>query len=194
MESTVIQITTSQSNRYVQENEYILAKEFACLPPAAVTTSSNIIQFEIPSTYIAGASTNASKRYFIETDDTVSVIKTRSITTHSNQLLSYANVSYVLVESSMFLLKDDAVFSNVTYINERVDSTVIAWGTEWVIRFQTQWVCPYHSAVKDDGIIFKCRPSYTIEIITTGHPEPIEINRFIAFGLPSYFYILKKSV
>lgn len=192
---TVIVLGSSTHPEYVDKKLFDIVKTFACLPPSQTTKTHDIVQFDIPMSQISGH-VDSTCVHRIETDCLCSKLKTTSTRTisrnislflqHPSSKQDYDRVTihrqHTLCDS--FLLKNDANFNNVKYINERVDASIHGWDSKWTIRFQEQWICPYYSLGEPDLYIFRCRPLCSIHVIVDGLPEITKIRDFMNVAFP----------
>lgn len=192
---TLIVLGSSTHAEYVDQKVFDIVKSFACLPPSQVSKTNDIIQFDIPVSQISGH-VDSTCAHSIETDGRCSRLKTESIRTISRNVSLFLQhpaskqdydritIHRQHVFRDSFLLKDSATFSNVKYIKERVDASIHGWESEWTIRFQEQWICPYYSLGEPDLYIFRCRPLCSIHVIVDGLPEIAKIRDFMHVAFP----------
>lgn len=199
---TKIVLGSATHHDYIDVTLFDLAKQFACLPPAQIVTSTdNIVVYEVPVFHISG-NVDVSRHHIVETDTKCSftsseaiheghlplrLIQKRSAT--SPQAKDFDRISIIreTVHKDSFLLKNEALYSHVNYIKERTDAVVEGWGYQWTLRFQQQWTCPYYSLSDIDSIIFRCRPVYSVHIMTCGNPSIDIIEKLIDQALPKTF-------
>lgn len=192
---TLVILGSTSHCEYVDSKIFEIVKSFACLPPANVKHTKDIVQFDIPVSQISGHVDNESS-HIVETDGNCSQINTSSIKTISRKLTLYQHrpsskqdydritVHRQRIISDSFLLKENANFSNVKYIKERVDASVEGWDSEWTIRLQEQWICPYYCLGEPDLYIFRCRPLYSVHVLVNGLPDIVKIREFIDVAFP----------
>jgi len=182
---------------FIHQQLYDLVKLFVVTPPALVSTDTNLIWFEVSHEHVSRGG-NPRHRYFIETNETLEYISMNTYSYYHDPLLLHCSKAhnpeqfdrlsiYREVVQGPFRLKPEAVHTDSIVIEERTSSTLEGWGYLWEIRLEKRWVCPYHSSIDLDKLIYRCKPNYSVEIYTEGNPTVEMIKKFIRFSLPNYF-------
>ena len=186
-----------EHRHFVHRDVYDIAKAFIYLPPTQLKEEKRIIQFEIPHSHISQGG-QSDHYYFIQVDEHLQHVNTEAFKYYHNPLyLQYKDAPkpnsfdrFSIQRERVlkpFLLKPDADFSHVQYIDEKITCQQEGWGYLWNTVLQTQWICPYNSSIDTSDIVFRCKPSYSINIFVDGYPSLETIKRFIEYGLPRYF-------
>lgn len=187
----------SEHKHFVDRSAYDILKAFMYLPPTNIQEEKRIIQFEVPHCHISRGG-QSDHHYFIQVDEHLQRVNTEAFRYYHNPLyLRYKDASK---PSSLdrfsvhrervlnhFLLKPDAEFSHVQYIDEKLCCQQEGWGYLWDTILQVQWICPYNSSFDKDKIVFRCKPKYSINVLVDGYPSLEIIKKFIEYGFPKYF-------
>lgn len=193
---TRILLGSTCHDNYIDGKVWELVKEFASLPPAHIRYEQDILRYEVPRAHISGFQDN-DRMHYVEANSRLERIRTEAVQRMSspvvlrmkkpilprdyNQLTVYREQVF----PDSFLLKEEAQFSHVEYIHERIVSTMTGWEYVWKTTLQRQWVCPY-SSLTDESLVFRCKPMYSIYIDVDDLPSLDLIQKFINTAMPSY--------
>lgn len=184
-------------HNYVHFEIYELVKDFMSLPPSKIRKRFNIIEFEVSHAHISRKG-DPNHFYSIQTDEHMSILSAEDVCYKYNPLHLHLQTPpksdrfdrlsiYREDVNKTFLLKKDSMFTHCQVIEEDIIFELEGWGYLWETRLQKKWICPYNSSLDPDSIVFRCKPVYSVQIITEGCPTLDMIKKFIKYALPKYF-------
>lgn len=182
---------------FVGSKVYELVKEFSQIPPAQVDKQKDIIRYEVPVSQVSGF-VDDDRMHFVEVDSHCTLIRSEGVQRMHRPItikLAHAciprdydrmTIYREQVYPDSFLLKEEANFSHVKFIHERVNSSLPGWEYSWKTCLQRQWICPYYSSSDPESIVFRCKPMYSIEVLIDDLPSVDTIEKFVNTAMPSY--------
>lgn len=198
-ERTVLQLGSRSHPTYVEKKAYDLAYQFAILFPATIRATTNLVQYCVPFQAL-GEGADASRVHIVEADSFLRNIHTESIATTETPIVWKQPHPPCASEFDRVTIRHEHVCKDaiqlkeapgspyrVLFVKSRVDAELSYDGKPWIIRLQEAYLCPYHSLADPDVLVFKCRPLYSIELVTESYASMSLIQEIWPLFFPRFF-------
>lgn len=186
---------------YIDKKVFQIIHDFSCLPPAELMEPRSQLRYEIPHNHIAGFP-DTDMRYYATIDTGLKQVHTEAIRRihHPLDMLAKPNLQTMNdfdritvhredVIEDCNLLKTDAIFCAVIYQSDLEVTSIEGFGHVWQTRFRKEWICPYYPVHDPSTIVFRCRPSYAVDVIVDGYPSLTTIRRFLDTAMPRLVHV-----
>lgn len=182
-------------NEFVTETFYNLALSFACLPPSQIEDHGHHINFHVAPTYIHNYPEDCMETDILVTPD---MSKMKTITFLRDPTYKDMNrYSCKINEDTIFELEcrvcnvitngirlcEDAKYSDISFLDEYIVASYVAWERRCHLQFKRHSYCPIES-LTNPVLYFVKEPVHEIILWIEGVPDRGTIFNIINASLP----------